>query len=73
MSDEVQLSFDGIEAPWVEEWIGMPEFCQHDLRAKKSIIVHFDSLANYYAFAEKIGQSVTRQTKSLWFPELEHE
>jgi hypothetical protein len=69
--EAVQLSFDGIEAPWVEEWQGMPEFCQHDLRPMKSVIVHFDSLSNYYEFANRIGQSVTPKTKSLWYPELE--
>lgn len=73
MSGEQQLSFDGIEAPWVEEWVGMPEFCQQDLTSIKSVIVHFDSLSDYEEFQKAITQKLTNKTRSIWFPAKENE
>lgn len=56
-----------------EEWVGMPEFDNADLRPWKVIRVGFASAADMEAFAEKIGQPVTEKTRSILFPENERE
>jgi hypothetical protein len=56
---------------WQDEWQGMPEFIQDDLSPYRSISVHFRNEADIADFTEKLGQSVTDRTKSMWHPELE--
>jgi hypothetical protein len=53
------------------EWQNMPEFAQPDATAWKSIPIHFNSLEDLQKFAELIGQPITEQTRSLWFPPAE--
>jgi hypothetical protein len=69
--DLEQLSFDGIELPWVVEWRGMPEFIQEDLTPRYSVIVHFESDEDLSAFSKLVAQTVTPNTRSLWYPEAE--
>lgn len=47
---------------------GMPEFHQDDLLAWKTLKVHFRSLEDMMAFAELVGEKLTEETKSIWFP-----
>lgn len=54
-----------------EEWTGMPEFEQPDKTSFRHVIVHFDSHEDAADFFEKIGQSGTEKTKSIWYPEKE--
>lgn len=58
-------------AVWWDEWKGMPEFVQEDLKPYKSLIVHFESPEGMKRFAELVGQTVTYRTRSLWYPEAE--
>lgn len=51
----------------VEVWQGMPEF-NGDAIANKSIHVHFESMDDYYQFAELVNQKLTDKTRSIWFP-----
>ena len=51
-----------------EVWDGMPQFAGGPL-AIKSIHVHFETMDDYYQFAELIGQKLTDKTKSIWIPE----
>jgi ParB-like chromosome segregation protein Spo0J len=51
------------------EWDGMPEFDQQDKRAFRSIPVHFGSQEDVDRFAELIGQTITPQTRYIWYPE----
>lgn len=55
----------------MQEWQGMPEFDQQDKTSEFSIIVHFDAWEHVVAFARLLDQSVTKQTKSIWFPKQE--
>jgi hypothetical protein len=50
------------------EWRGMPEFNQPDNGAFRQIIISFDDQEGVDNFAALIGQSLTKKTKSLWFP-----
>ena len=56
---------------WRDEWKGMPEFEQDDLRPYRSIYIHFRNEEDISAFTELIGQSVTDKAKSIWYPKLE--
>jgi hypothetical protein len=51
------------------EWVGMPEFDQQDKRAFRSIPLHFGSQEDVDKFAALIGQTITQQTRYVWFPE----
>jgi hypothetical protein len=58
-------------ASWEEAWHGMPEFVQEDLTPVKSITVRFRSAAEYREFAGRVEQSLTPNTRSIWYPEAE--
>jgi ParB-like chromosome segregation protein Spo0J len=49
-------------------WKGMPEFEQEDLESWKAIKVHFANEDDYKAFGTLIGQNLTQQTRSTWYP-----
>ena len=51
-----------------EHWQGMPEFEQEDKLGVQQIIIHFDTHEDVAAFAALLEQSITPQTKSLWYP-----
>jgi hypothetical protein len=53
---------------WKEHWKGMPEFIQNDLSPYKYIKINFKSLEAMKAFSELIGQTITMNTRSIWFP-----
>lgn len=50
------------------EWVGMPDFHQEDQLAWKRLIVNFASLEDLNSFATLIEQSLTDQTRSIWYP-----
>ncbi|GAB0156206.1 hypothetical protein CHRYSEOSP005_14700 [Chryseobacterium sp. Alg-005] len=52
-----------------EEWEDIPEFEQEDLLPKNRVIVSFENDEDRFAFAKLIGAKITRDTKSIWFPE----
>ena len=52
-------------------WQGMPEFDNSDLSALQSIIVHFKTREDADEFSHAIGQIITEQTRSIWFPKAE--
>jgi hypothetical protein len=56
---------------WHDYWKGMPEFVQEDLAPVKTIYVHFETKEDYQAFAQLVGQSLTMNTRSIWYPEAE--
>ncbi len=75
MNDEIirppQIGLFGDEEHWEEAWKGMPEFIQNDLQPFKTLYVHFESWEDCQAFATLLGQKITMQTKSLWYPEAD--
>jgi len=52
-----------------ELWKGMPDFEHEDIGSWKQLIVHFDTKDDLEAFARLINQTLTPQTKSVWYPE----
>jgi hypothetical protein len=54
-----------------DEWEGMPAFDLEDIRAKYSLVVHFETEEAIEAFAQAVGQTVTTKTKSIQYPKSE--
>lgn len=52
-------------------WKGMPEFSHDDLGAWKTVYVHFKTEEDYKAFARRVKQKLTPDTRSIWYPEAE--
>lgn len=67
MREQDGFLFDPGKA-WENEWVDMPEYRHKDLTPKRSVLVHFASKADVDAFADLVGQRITPQTRSLWFP-----
>lgn len=49
----------------------MPEFIQNDQEPFKTVYVHFESRKDVEAFAALVGQTITMNTRALWYPESE--
>ena len=53
---------------WEQEWEGMPEYMMENMEAKKQLKVNFLTHDHYEDFCKLIGQELTPNTKSTWFP-----
>ena len=75
--DDLPLADWGVPIPNFtdpnEEWKGMPECNQEDKTAFKSLTVNFATQGGVDAFAELIGQAITKKTRSIWYPKAEIE
>jgi hypothetical protein len=69
MGEQIPL-FDNPPA-WTEHWQGMPGFEQKDLEPDKTILVHFKDEADRLAFSKLVGQKITTETRSIWYPAAE--
>lgn len=65
------LDVDDPYAEWQEQ--NMPDFVSEDQTGVKTLIVHFATLNDVTDFAKLLGQTVTMDTKSIWFPKREKE
>lgn len=69
--DPDQLTLLDVPPDWKGRWTGMPEFEQRDLTPWQTVPVHFANRAARVAFAKLIGQTITDDTRSLWYPRAE--
>lgn len=53
---------------WKKHWKDMPEFEHEDLTPLFQIIVSFEKVEDIKAFSKLIGQTITVNTRSLWYP-----
>lgn len=67
----VQEDLLSVDKSWEEHWKGMPEFSQKNLTPFKSIQLHFACHEHMKQFSELVGQNVTTDTRSIWFPKPE--
>ena len=51
-------------------WGGMPELHQEDLTPWHTLNVRFANAEDMVAFEKFIGQTVTPQTKTIWYPKV---
>jgi hypothetical protein len=63
-----QSNLFGENESWKDEWQGMPEYNQKNLLPEFSIKINFLNADDLRKFAELIGQSITTQTPSVWYP-----
>lgn len=54
------------------EWVGMPEFVQESKKPFKEVIVRFETEEDYIDFQNRLGQTMTIKTKSIWHPFKSH-
>lgn len=57
---------------WKSEWINMPEFIQN--KSEKpfaQITIRFKNEQDLKEFSKLINQTLTKKTKSIWFPQIE--
>lgn len=66
-----QTLFDcGPKRDQSEMWWGMPEFTHGDATPQKTLLINFLTYKDFEQFCKHIGfESVTKKTKSVWFPE----
>ena len=67
-----QNNLFNIPSDWQSEWVGMPEFVQDKKSEFSKIIIRFENAEDLQRFADLIGQRLTQQTKSIWFPFKSH-
>ena len=66
--DQEQFDLLTVSKDWQEHWQGMPEFQQQDLKQVKSLQVHLKSFDDLKALSAALGQQITADTRSVWFP-----
>ena len=67
------LGFLGTAEDPNDHWKGMPQFQNEDKTAFRQIIISFANQEAVNAFAQLIGQKLTQDTKSVWYPKAEIE
>lgn len=57
-----------LQRDWEKAWGGMPEFISRTKYVYKELIVRFKSKAEMLEFAALVGQTITPNTESIWYP-----
>jgi spore coat polysaccharide biosynthesis protein SpsF (cytidylyltransferase family) len=61
-----------VDESWKEEWVGMPEFVQEQVKEPYAkIIVTLDTKEDLEFFSKIINQKLTKKTKSIRYPQVE--
>jgi uncharacterized protein YukJ len=55
-----------------DHWLGMPDFDQKKLRPYAQIIIRVDNEDDLNELSKRLGQKLTKKTKSAWFPFRSH-
>lgn len=66
-----QIVLLNLPEDWEAHWKGMPEFAQKNLAPWKTVYVHFENRSDMESFARLTGQTITLNTRSIWWPEAE--
>jgi hypothetical protein len=56
-----------------DHWRGMPEFTEKDVQPFQRVVVNLATEADCLKFFKLIGQTYTRKTRSIWFPDISDE
>lgn len=57
--------------PVETEWQNMPEFKMEDKTEEHKLIVNFERTDDLFNFSKVIGQEITPNTRSIWYPKKE--
>lgn len=73
MPEKENMTFDFYDEviSWKEHWVGMPEFIQEDLAPWKQLTISFENYEDMQEFSMLVGQKLTPDTRSIWYPEAE--
>lgn len=71
IGDPEQLSLLDVDPDWKAKWKGMPEFEQRDESPWQTVPVHFRNRPDRVAFGKLVGQTITDDTRSIWYPRAE--
>lgn len=66
-----QMDLLTVDPGWKELWKGMPDFEQRDESPWQTIPVHVRNRDDRKKLAALLGQTITDDTRSLWFPKAE--
>ena len=66
-NESQEILFD-VPPHWEDQWNGMPEYKMGNTEPAQKITISFKSFDDVKEFGRLIGQRVTPQTDSLWFP-----
>ena len=72
------IGFDAIQLAGIletpinlaEHWGGMPSYNNEDQKPHKTLIVHFETQEAVDKFAGLVEQTITENTKSIWYPKV---
>lgn len=67
----LKQKINGRSDKWKEQWLGMPDFDQEDNPPHRTLTMKFKTEQDFKDFAERIGQDLSDETKSIWYPKLE--
>lgn len=56
---------------WERHWRGMPDYKMENLQSWQNLVVHFANIGDRERFGRLIKQTVTNQTRSLWYPKAD--
>jgi hypothetical protein len=57
-----------LDKGWEAEWKGMPEFISNEQLPFHTINVHLENRDDMAAFAKLVEQTITEETKYIWYP-----
>lgn len=60
-----------VDPTWREQWKEMPEFEQPDQMPVRQLIINFEHFDDVKAFALLVEQTITPETRSIWYPEVD--
>ena len=65
-------TFEDAASSWKDEWKGMPEFVQEQVRPHATVILRFADAAAMEEFSKLIGQDITKGkvARGIWHPKL---
>ncbi len=69
--EEDQMALFDSDPDWEDHWKGMPDFVQEDMEPVKQITVSFETPEDMQKFSELVGQTITMNTRSIWYPEAD--
>ena len=59
---------------WKQLWVGMPTFNNKKVNPLRTLTINFATEEAFDEFVTKVGyKTVTRKTKTIWFPEIPRE
>ena len=56
---------------WRNHWKQMPSYTQEHNKPYKQVLMSFRTKEDYEDFQKRIGQRLTKKTKSTWHPQLD--